>query len=63
MQSHGQWIELDKADLAEAAAALAERADTTQLSGAEILRQALGLEGTSLAGGTIIEGATGPASS
>jgi hypothetical protein len=56
VQSRGQWIELDKADLAEAAAALAERADTTQLSGAEILRQALGLEGTSLAGGTVIEG-------
>ncbi len=56
VQSHGQWIELDKVDLQKAAEALAERADTTQLSGAQILRQALGLEGTPLAGGTIIEG-------
>ena len=56
VQSHGKWIELDKVDLAEAAAALAERADQTQLSGAEILRQALGLEGSGLAGGTVLEG-------
>lgn len=56
VQSHGQWIELDKADLAEAAAALAERANTTQMTGAEILRQALGLEGATLAGGASIEG-------
>ena len=34
-----------------AAAALAERADTTQLTGAEMLRLALGLEGSPLAGG------------
>ncbi len=58
VQSHGQWVELDKMDLAKAAEALAERADTVQLTGAEILRQALGLEGTSLAGGLVIEGAS-----
>ncbi len=58
VQSHGQWVELDKADLNEAAAALAEREHTTQLSGAQILRQALGLEGTPLAGGTVIEGSS-----
>ena len=34
-----------------AAAALAERGDTTQLTGAEMLRLALGLEGSPLAGG------------
>ena len=58
VQSHGQWVELDKVDLAAAAAALAERADTTQLTGAQMLRQALGLEGTTLAGGTVIAGAS-----
>ncbi len=58
VQSHGQWVELDKVDLDAAAAALAERADTTRLTGAEMLRQALGLEGTSLAGGTVIEGSS-----
>ncbi|MGI9601178.1 MAG: DEAD/DEAH box helicase [Acidimicrobiales bacterium] len=46
VQSRGQWIELDKADLAEAAAALADRADKTRLSGADMLRHALGLEGS-----------------
>ena len=57
VKSRGQWVELDKVDLAEAAAALAERADTTKLSGADMLRHALGLEGTPLAGGVNIVGA------
>ena len=35
VQSRGTWIELDRVDLAEAAAALAERANRTQLTGAE----------------------------
>ena len=39
-----------------AADALAERADTTQLSGAEMLRLALGLEGSPLAGGISVDG-------
>jgi len=51
------WVEIDKADLREAAAALAERADKTRLSGADMLRQALGLEGSPLAGGIQIAGA------
>ena len=34
-----------------AAAALAERADTTKMTGAEILRHSVGLEGNHLAGG------------
>src|SRR3990170_8651581 len=38
VRSHGRWVELDRADLKEAAAALADRASTTTLSGAEILR-------------------------
>ena len=45
VRSRGRWVELDRADLKEAAAALAERADQTQLTGAEILRHAVGLEG------------------
>ncbi len=56
VRSRGQWIELDQADLAEAAAALAERADQTQLSGADMLRHAMGLEGSPLAGGISIGG-------
>ncbi len=45
IKSQGEWIELDKVDLAAAAEALAERADKTKMSGAEMLRHALGLEG------------------
>jgi superfamily II DNA or RNA helicase len=56
IRSRGRWVELDRADLKEAAAALAERAGTTQLTGAEILRHAVGLEGTALAGGLTVEG-------
>ncbi len=50
VESKGQWVELDKADLAEAAAVLAERSDMTKMSGAEMLRHALGLEGSALGG-------------
>ncbi|MGH9111128.1 MAG: SNF2-related protein [Acidimicrobiales bacterium] len=57
VRSRGRWVELDRADLKEAAAALAERAATTQLSGAEILRYAVGLEGSPLEGGLSVEGA------
>ena len=56
VKSGEKWIELDKADLREAAAALAERADQTRLSGADMLRQALGLEGSPLSGGVSITG-------
>ncbi|MCU1455376.1 MAG: Helicase, family [Acidimicrobiales bacterium] len=56
VRSHGAWVELDKVDLAAAAAALAERATTTQLTGAEVLRHAIGLEGHTLAGGITVEG-------
>jgi len=56
VRSRGRWIELDRVDLKEAAAALAERARTTKLTGAEILRQAVGLEGTGLSGGLTVEG-------
>ena len=56
VRSRGRWVELDRVDLKEAAAALAERADQTQLTGAEILRHAVGLEGSPLAGGLTVEG-------
>jgi SNF2 family DNA or RNA helicase len=56
VRSRGKWVELDRADLKEAAAALAERVTTTKLSGAEILRHAVGLEGAVLGGGLVVEG-------
>lgn len=56
VESGGRWVELDQADLVQAAAALAERADQTRLTGADMLRHALGLEGTPLAGGVSIAG-------
>jgi hypothetical protein len=52
----GGWVELDKADLDAAAAALADRAKTTELSGAAILRHAVGLEGGPIGGPTLVEG-------
>jgi hypothetical protein len=56
VKSHGRWVELDQADLKEAAAALAERMSKTKMTGAEILRHAVGLEGSGLGGGLIVEG-------
>jgi len=56
VKSRGRWVELDQADLQEAAAALAERADKTRLSGADMLRHALGLDATPFSGGVTISG-------
>jgi len=56
VQSRGRWIEVDRVDLERAAAALAERASVTQLTGAEILRQSIGLDGSGLAGGIRVDG-------
>jgi hypothetical protein len=56
VRSRGRWVELDKADLADAAAALAERATRTEMTGAEMLRAAMGLEGTTLGGGVEVRG-------
>jgi len=56
IHSRGRWVELDLVDLNEAAAALAERADKTRLTGAEVLRHAIGLEASPLAGGTSVGG-------
>jgi superfamily II DNA or RNA helicase len=58
IRSGGKWIALDRADLDAAAAALAERASTTQLTGADMLRLALGLESSPLAGGFSVEGSS-----
>ncbi|MBI2706079.1 MAG: hypothetical protein HYX32_12430 [Actinobacteria bacterium] len=55
VRSGGRWVALDAADLKAAADALAERADTTKLSGAEMLRYALGLEGSPLEGGVTVD--------
>jgi hypothetical protein len=56
IRSGGKWVAIDRVDLDAAAAALAERATTTQLSGADMLRLALGLEGSPLAGGFSVQG-------
>jgi superfamily II DNA or RNA helicase len=56
VQVRGRWVHIDRADLAEAAAALAERASVTQLTGAAVLRHAVGLEGSALAGPVRVEG-------
>jgi hypothetical protein len=56
VRSRGRWVELDRTDLKEAAAALAERSATTQLTGAEILRLAVGLDSSPLGGTVTVEG-------
>jgi hypothetical protein len=56
VRAKGRWVELDRADLDAAARALAERATTTELSGAAILRHAVGLEEGTLAGPAVVEG-------
>jgi superfamily II DNA or RNA helicase len=56
IRSGDRWVAVDKADLKAAAEALAERADKTQMTGAEMLRLALGLERSPLSGGVSVEG-------
>jgi superfamily II DNA or RNA helicase len=58
VQSRGQWVEVDRADLEKAAAALAERESVTQMTGAEILRQTIGLDGAGLSGGVVVHGSS-----
>lgn len=48
VRSQGQWVEVDHADLEAAARALDERANKNRLTGADMLRYALGLDGTAL---------------
>ncbi len=52
----GRWVHLDRADLTAAAAALAERASITQMTGAEMIRHAVGLEGSALGGPVRVDG-------
>ncbi|MGB8861534.1 MAG: SNF2-related protein [Ilumatobacteraceae bacterium] len=56
VHSRGKWVELDRVDLEKAAAALAERADQHQMTGAEILRHSMGLDTSGLAGGIVVQG-------
>jgi hypothetical protein len=56
VQAKGRWVELDHDDLEAAARALAEHEATTELSGAAILRHAVGLEEGALAGPAIVDG-------
>ncbi|MET0459032.1 MAG: SNF2-related protein [Ilumatobacteraceae bacterium] len=56
IKSRRGWVEVDRVDLEQAAAALAEREQTTQLTGAEILRQSIGLGGPGLRGGVDVGG-------
>ncbi|HEX4493686.1 MAG TPA: DEAD/DEAH box helicase [Acidimicrobiia bacterium] len=56
IRSGGRWVAIEKADLQQAAEALAERSKKTQLTGGEMLRLALGLEGGALAGGISVHG-------
>jgi SNF2-related domain/SNF2 Helicase protein/Helicase conserved C-terminal domain len=56
VKSQGRWVQVDHADLEAAAAALAERANRTRLTGAEMLRYALGLDGSALGSGVSVAG-------
>ena len=56
VQANGKWVEVDRADLEKAAAALEERAGVTTMTGAEILRASIGLDGSGLSGGTVVHG-------
>jgi SNF2 family DNA or RNA helicase len=56
VHSGGRWVAVDRLDLDKAAAALADRAAIHQLTGAEILRQSIGLDGSGLAGGVVVHG-------
>jgi SNF2-related domain/SNF2 Helicase protein/Helicase conserved C-terminal domain len=56
VKAKGRWVELDRADLEAAAKALAERAGSTELSGAAILRHAVGLEESTLGGPAVVSG-------
>jgi len=56
VKSRGKWIALEHADLAAAARAIAERADQTKMTGASMLRHALGVEGVPFDGGVSISG-------
>ena len=57
------WVEVDRADLAQAAAALADREKITQLTGAEILRHSFGSTRPGCAAASTSVATAGPATS
>jgi SNF2-related domain/SNF2 Helicase protein/Helicase conserved C-terminal domain len=56
VRSGAGWVEIDRVDLDAAAAALAEREQRATLTGAEILRQGVGLDDSGLRGGIEVRG-------
>jgi SNF2-related domain/SNF2 Helicase protein/Helicase conserved C-terminal domain len=56
VQSQGRWVEIDRLELQQAAAALAQRQSVTRMTGAEILRHTIGLESSGLRGGVVVHG-------
>ncbi|HLH47162.1 MAG TPA: SNF2-related protein, partial [Acidimicrobiales bacterium] len=56
VQVKGRWVHIERADLVAAAEALASRASITELSGAALLRHAVGLEGAPLGGPVRVDG-------
>ena len=56
VRSRGRWVALDRVDLDAARAALLEKATTTRMSGAAIVRHALGLEAGALGGRVSVAG-------
>ncbi len=56
VRTGGRWVALERADLVEAAAALAERSRVNQMTGGAVLREALGLEGSGPSGGIRVDG-------
>jgi superfamily II DNA or RNA helicase len=56
VQSRGRWVAIDSVDLERAAAALSERESITELTGAEILRQSIGLDGSGHGVGVVVHG-------
>ncbi len=58
VQSHGRWVAIDRLDLERAATALAEREARRELTGSEILRQSMGLDGAGFGSAVVIHGDT-----
>ncbi|MDX1658964.1 MAG: DEAD/DEAH box helicase [Nitriliruptorales bacterium] len=56
VKAHGKWVPVSHADLEKAAEALRERQEQQRLTGAQMLRYALGLETGPLAGGVVVDG-------
>ncbi len=56
VESHGRWVAIDRLDLERVAAALSERESVTELTGAEILRQSIGLDGSVDGVGIVVHG-------